>query len=208
MPAIKGGDFVHIVATVNVKKAEGKILYVNPSSSTIDSDAATEPGVELLVADAAGQELFREPVVVRKSSCDDHSDVGMIQVDILRQPGMQAIVLLVNGKAVARYEAGTSAPTAPEADVALEAAAGPSPHRRTLTLEEAAEIEPQSGVTYSVQVKPDNSDNWNTIAVGRPTPKVEIDRNQFAAATKARVRILRTNGFEEDVIAENVVDLF
>ncbi|XUJ33037.1 hypothetical protein ACQ5SK_33500 [Bradyrhizobium japonicum] len=44
---IKTGSFVHVVATINKTAGDGKIMYVNPSVSTIASDAATDKDVEL-----------------------------------------------------------------------------------------------------------------------------------------------------------------
>ena len=76
-----------------------------------------------------------------------------------------------------------------------------------MKINELAGLQPVSGVTYSVQVKPDNKETWDTIAVGRPTPQVDVDRNQFAGAKSATVRVLRTTGFDEDVIAEDKIDL-
>ena len=75
------GSYVHVVATINTKSGEGKILYVNPASSTIVSDANPEPNVELAVADPAGNSLYRANVVVRRSSCehDRPNDVGLIR---------------------------------------------------------------------------------------------------------------------------------
>jgi hypothetical protein len=209
MSAITTGDFVHVVATVNTRTEDGTILYVNPSSTTIEGEAAADPNVELLVTGRDGETLRREAVVVRRSSPEDgdSSDLGLIQADIPRQDGMKSVALLVNGKEVSRYEAGAPAPR-PPATLGLVGTAGASPNRRRLTLAEAADLAPAEGVTYTVQVKPDTGGPWNTISVGRPTPHVEIDRNQFAGARMAEVRVLRTTGFDEDVVAEDSVDLF
>lgn len=210
MSTIQTGDFVHVVATVNTKSEGGKILYVNPSTSTIQTDASPEAGVELVVEDAHGQILYREAVVVRRSSCEgtEQGEVGLVQADIPRQTGMKSVSLLVNGKEVSRYAAGVFSAIPEAANLGLASATEVAPHRRRLTLVQAAELQPTTGVTYSVQVKPDTGGPWNTIAVGRPTPSVEIDRNQFAGARKAEVRILRTTGFDEEVVAQEIVDLF
>ncbi|MEO8372124.1 MAG: hypothetical protein ABI806_23265 [Candidatus Solibacter sp.] len=210
MSTIQSGDFVHVVATVNMKTGDGKILYVNPSTSTVQSDAAREANVELVAEDAAGQPLHREAVVVRRSSGDggDRGDVGLIQSDLPRVDGMKSIALLFNGKEVSRYAGGEPAPAAQPANLGLAMTPESGPHRRLLELTQAGQFQPVDGVTYSVQVKPDTDGHWNTIAVGRPTPDVEIDRNQFPNATKAEVRVLRTTGFDEQVIAHETVDLF
>ncbi len=210
MVAIKTGNFVHVVATVHTKAQEGKILYVNPSTSTVQSDAPSNDVVRLVVQDGNGQELYSEPVVVRLASCEDpHScDVGLIQADLPRLPGMNSVLLMVNDKVVSRYDAATPPPVSQARGLTLADAAPDAPHRRQLTLRQTAGLQPTAGVTYTVQVKPDTGGHWNTIAVGRPTPNVEIDRNQFAGAKKAEVRVLRTTGFDEQVIVHETVDLF
>jgi hypothetical protein len=205
---IRTGSYVHVVATINMKTGDGKILYVNPANSTIVSEAAPEPHVELAVANRADKQVYRAPVVVRRSSCDHDqpNDVGLIQADLPQTPDMKSVSLLFNGKEVSRYEGGQPAP-APAAASGLELAPGASTNRQRLKISELAGLEPAAGVTYSVQVKPDTGGPWNTIAVGRPTPEVDLDRNQFAGAKNATVRVLRTTGFNEDIIAEDTVDL-
>jgi len=212
MPAIERGDYVHVVATVDLDAKSGKILYVNPANTRFASDAVPDGRVELVAADAAGKTLVRAAVIPRYGSCEEEGQTrtGLVQADLPRIAGMKSLELLIDGASVSRYEAG--APPPPPAAPARRglgfAAPGLAAHRRPLTLHDAATIAPMAGVTYSVQVKPDTGGPWNTIAVGSPTPHVEIDRNQFAGAKTAEVRILRTTGFEEEVLAEDVVELF
>ena len=54
-------------------------MYVNPSVSTVASDAVTDKDVELAAYDEKGKEVYREPVVVRRSSDepDRPNDVGL-----------------------------------------------------------------------------------------------------------------------------------
>jgi hypothetical protein len=205
---IKTGSYVHVVATINMKTGDGKILYVNPANSTIVSDAAPEPQVELAVTSREGKQVYRAPVVVRRSSCDHNqpNDVGLIQADLPQTPDMKSVSLLFHDKEVSRYEGGQPA-SAAGAAFGLALGRGPSTNRQQLKISELAGLQPAAGVTYSVQVKPDSGGPWNTIAVGRPTPELEFDRNQFAGAKIATVRVLRTTGFDEDVIAQDTVDL-
>lgn len=210
MSSIEAGNFVHVVATVNTKTGEGQIRYVNPAKSTIRTDATRDANVELVVEDGQGTELHREPVVVRRSSCEGETrgDVGLIQADLPYQAGMKALALMVDGREVSRYVAGDPPAAPAPVTLGLEALAGAAPHHQALTLDQAAGLQPAPGVTYSVQVKPDTGGPWNTVAVGRSTPTVDIDRNQFAGAKKAEVRVLRTTGFDEEVIAQETVNLF
>jgi hypothetical protein len=208
--AVKTGNFVHIVATINMETGEGRILYVNPATSTIASTAARDPNVEILAENANGTVIHRENAVVRRSSYDPKQPhaVGLIQADIPQDPTMTAVTLRFKGKEVSRYQAGEMAPL-PPGGVSLSA--GPvlddKPNKRSLTIAELAQLGPAPGVTYTIQVKPDTGGPWHTIAVGRKTPHVELDRNQFAGAKSVTVRVLRTTGFQEEVLAEETLDL-
>lgn len=208
---VKAGQYVHVVATINVETGEGNIRYVNPATVALASDAVPDAAVEIVAADAAGKELFRGPVVVRRSSPEpDRSDaVGLIQADIPSMAGMQSVALLFNGKQVDRYEGGVMPDEAPVSGMKLglqPSVAGA--HKQQLTIGQLGAVPPAPGVTYTVQVKPEGAGPWNTVAVGRPTPNVEIDRNQFPGAKKAEVRVLKTTGFQEEVIADEMIELF
>ena len=209
---IKTGQYVHIVATINVDTGEGHIRYVNPATTILASDAATDPAVEIKAADAGGNELFRSHVVVRRSSPEpDRSDaVGLVQADIPAVAGMRSVALLFNGEEVDRYEGGAMPEQVPAGGMklGLQRSASGDAHKQQLTIGQLGAVPPAPGITYTVQVKPEGEGPWNTIAVGRPTPNVEIDRNQFPGTKKAAVRVLRTTGFQEDVIADETIDLF
>jgi hypothetical protein len=133
---------------------------------------------------------------------------------------MKVVRLWINGQEVSKYEAGAPpaagapaaavgaggmAPGGADASLALEAAGADRPHRRQLRM--GAGSQPRRGVTYTVQVKPEGSDAWHTISVGRDTPETEIDRNQFPGSRKVDVRVLQTTGFDERVMAEKKFDL-
>jgi hypothetical protein len=207
---IQTGSFVHVVATINKTSGDGKIMYVNPSASTIASDAVTDKDVELAAYDSNGKEIYREPVVVRRSSNEPNrpNDVGLIQADLPRMPDMKSVRLLLKGQEISRYDGGPKPPGAAAGETfGLALAGSAAANRRPLKIDELAGLQPAAGVTYSVQVKPDNKETWDTIAVSRPTPDVDVDRNQFAGAKRATIRVLRTTGFDEDVIAEDTIDL-
>ena len=206
---IKTGSFVHVVATINKTGGDGKIMYVNPSVSTIASDAVADKDVELAAYDSNGTEIYRGPVVVRRSSNepDRPNDVGLIQADLPRMPDMKSVCLLLKGQEISRYDGGPKPPGAAAKTLGLELGGSATANRRPLKINELGGLQPAAGVTYSVQVKPDNKETWDTIAVSRPTPDVDVDRNQFAGAKRATIRVLRTTGFDEDVIAEDTIDL-
>jgi hypothetical protein len=211
------GHFVNIVASVNRVDGTGKILYVNPS--TVSTPADVQKGSSdfdafaLVLEDANGHEMARLTPNVQVASCEDgHTPVtGLISQDVPVQAGMKRIVLYHGTNAISSFESG-----APRSAGAV--AAGMAPMAVTIPLSTknnrlALGADPQSavaierGVTYTVQVKSQGAPEWQTIAVGRETPDVEIDRNQFPGSPKVAVRVLRSTGFEDEVLSQQDIDL-
>ena len=209
-PELKTGQFVHVVATLNLETGEGRIRYVNPATSTLAGGALPDSDVELVARDAAGTELARTSVVVRRSSPepDQSNAVGLIQADIPVQADMQSIALVFKGNEVDRYTSGAPLPpTAGTAGLGLAPGDGVADQESRLSLDDLDKIQPAAGITYTVQVKPEAGGQWNTIAVGRSTPNVKIDGNQFPGSKTAVVKVIRTTGFEEATVAEGTVKL-
>jgi hypothetical protein len=218
-PRLERGQFVHIVATVDLGQDSGAIRYVNPATTGMTASDQGHPDVEMSVEDTNGQRKKTWHPVVRFASPgpDGKKAVGLIQEDIPYEPWMKVVLLLVRGKEVGRYQAGIpDAAPSPTLDRPAAAVppgpgltlgtAGPAapPRRRLLVHRDAPK---RAGLTYTVQVRPEGAGAWNTIAVGRETPDVEIDRNQFPGARHVDVRIVQTTGFEQRILAEEKVDL-
>src|SRR5438128_10481625 len=109
---LKTGSYVHVVATINMKTGDGKILYVNPATSTIVSEASPAPNVELAVTNGEGKQVYRAPVVVRRSSCDhdQSNDAGLIQADLPQTYDTKSVPLPFNGNEFSPYDGGQPAP--------------------------------------------------------------------------------------------------
>ena len=56
-----------------------------------------------------------------------------------------------------------------------------------------------SNVTYNIQVSTDDGQTWQTVAVGRASPEMTIDRTQFAPGSRVAVRVVATDGFTNNV---------
>lgn len=203
---IKQQKFVHVVGTVDVDKKTGSILYVNPATmGVVGLDAGGGGRAELVVEDGQGQELARAHPAIRLDPCDTAATEGLIQHDLPFIEGMRAIRLVLDGKEVARYNsAATTASPESTAGGMQFAAAAASPHRR---LVELPEIEAESGVSYTVMVRPEGEKAWQATSVGVPRPAFELDNNQFPGKRQVSVRVLRTTGMKDEVIAEEDVNL-
>jgi hypothetical protein len=208
---------IHVVGSIDTKDGGGRILYVNPTTAPAPpTDTAAGPtpqpapgtGVELVIEDAKGNELQRvRPAVLRPSDPGD-STACLIDHQIVPSEGMAKLKLLYDGTVVDTFKAGApppaQAPEAGPAEISMGAFPG-DPAKPKLDLDQFAE--PEAGVSYTVQVRPEGGELWQTVAVGRPTPNVVIDANQFPGAQNATVRVLRSTGFDDAVVAEGDVDL-
>jgi hypothetical protein len=213
--------FVNIIASIDLRGGGGQILYVNPSAGhevPLGEEAMgasprspQEARYEIVAQDKGGTELARQPAQLQVSSCapGEQPPSAMVAQDIPLLQGMSRLLLQRDGQTIAEYEAGQSLKAQGAAAPGTRAlGVGPpvpgAPHRRPLELDDG--IEPESGVSYTVQVRPDGSGPWQTIALGQAQPKANIDARQFPGARKAQVRVLRTTGFEDEVIAEKEVE--
>lgn len=207
---------IHVVGSVDIGTGTGEFLYVNPTTTAASRSAAAgaappanQPpqgtGFELVVEAADGKELSRMRPAILLPSDDHASKTGLIDQNISYAEGMVRLVLLHDGKVVNTFEAGSPEPTVAARPQGLEMGAGPPGHPEKRSMSMAAPDEP--GVSYTIQVRPDGEKIWQTIAVGQKSPKVVLDRNQFPAAERATVRVLRSTGFEDNIIAEDEMDL-
>jgi hypothetical protein len=205
--------FVHVVATVDLARQQGAIRYVNPATIGTVSDMPGHPAVEMSVESRDGAQKKTWHPVVRFASSEggEPPSAGLIQEDIAAAPWMCIVRLFVKGKEVATYEGAAAdalraaAPAAaPGAGLALEPV-GEGGNKRRLRITDA--VPKQAGLTYTIQVRPAGTTAWHTIATGRETPDVQVDRNQFPGARRVGVRVIQTTGFQERVIAEDEIDL-
>ncbi|MFJ2689441.1 hypothetical protein [Pseudomonas sp. NPDC087336] len=238
---------INIVATVDLKKGLGEILYVNPVRAEAGADpselfaGASPQGMApsgvvagalavhvgaahfiIRIEDKNGAVLTQIIPHIKTSKCNlrRSSDIepesvgavakkqtttGMINEFVPFVEGMKAVVLMHDGKEVSRFQDGTAAKLGAGMGLAFREAVDGAAHR--LSVSAVAETLPEQGVTFTVQVKPEGTQAWQTITVGRERPDIQLDRNQFPSARKARVRILRSTGFDDEIFAEEEVKL-
>lgn len=195
------GDFISVVAEVSLTNRTGKILYVNPVSLALTPAAAGVPGFELRVLDAAGQELGVHEAHVKLNTCNDPTDerTGIVDAVIPAHAGARTVELRYEGQVLDTFSGGGGAPEVSNlrSDAATDSAlsfAWDGPAEFGETGEDAP-----SNVTYNVQVSTDDGQTWQTVAVGRTSPDVQIDRTQFAPGSRVTVRVIATDGFTNTV---------
>lgn len=205
------GRFVHVVSSVDLEKRTGKILYVNPASSAQESGVEGDPSIELRFLSRDGNPLVSVSPILHLASCEGRgaSRIALIQEDVKFETGMSSIELRIDGKTVDAYKTAQAAPSAMLTPDKLKATRmqGASPFAAPKMQVETAggAVAESEGVSYTVQAQPAQGSPWTTLAVGSKTPKVTVDANQFPGSRSVLVRVLKTDGFTEDVIAQDTI---
>jgi hypothetical protein len=195
-----GEVVVSVVATVNLTKRTGRILYVNPLERLIASDRERS-GPAVLRVKGVGDKVLREtPVPVRLNSelRPGEDQVGIVDAVLRVDASTRAIELVLDGQTADSYAVGGALPSLRALRV-VEGAA------KEITIVTDAEQPVERGQTYSVQVSTDDGQTWQAIAVGLKRPALDLDRSQFRAGQEVRVRVVATNGLQRSVVMSETV---
>lgn len=185
------GDFVNVVATINLTQQTGKILYVNPVSRALTSAPVGESNVEIRVLNADGQNLQAVLVRVKFNTCADSSrdQIGIVDAIIPSHPDARQLELLIEGHVVDTFRAGVATP-----DVSNLRREEMTESMMSFAWDAPADAEPAK-ISYNIQSSTDDGNTWQTIAVGRSSPNLSIDRSQYPPGSRVTVRVIATDGF-------------
>lgn len=205
-------QLIHIVGIINTEHGTGQFLYVTPVKNIVAQTteglvtASTSTDAELIVQAQDGTELAHMPVSLMRASDGDDSANAVIDQIIPIHEGMARLSLRYLGNEIAAYKAGKNvSPAATSAGISFGMPPPGSSNKREMSLD--VNYAAEEGVTYTIQVRPEGENLWQTIAMGLPVPDTTLDRNQFPDAERAHIRIVRTNGFVEAIVAEESVQL-
>ena len=190
------GNFVNVVATINLTQRASKILYVNPVSRTLMPATTGDTNVEIRILDDQDQTLETVPVTVKLNTCSESSadQIGIIDAVIPWHPDGRELQLLIDGQVVDSFRRGAT----PEV----------SNLRRETTTESAmsfawdeADDAESTNVKYNIQSSTDDGQTWQTLAVGHTSPQIDIDRSQYPPGSVVTVRVIATDGFTNNIIS-------
>jgi hypothetical protein len=221
---LREGDFVNVVATVNLTRNTGDVAYVNrvnraliPTASrplVPTSSSGAELG-EVRAVDASGRVVASQLTPIKFDSDKEPGEdrTGIVDAFLPTPESATAIEVLISGRVIARRDVGA---TLPASRVDPGAAAAPirpmqvSPTARAagggILLDWSAAGASAAGVTYSVLVSTDGGASWQTLAVGVREPRLQVSTDQFGVA-KLQVRVLASNGLQTSEIARQDVDV-
>lgn len=213
MPDNASNAFAHVIASIDTATGEGKIRYVLPSKMRTGAgeQAGAMPGdeqVRLVLKNAAGKEIGRVRPELRFEACDDEETPhrALIQQDVEMISGLAEVDLEFQGKTVDTFRPEQALPVDQQfretANYGLPLPG--SPDKLSLG---TPKIIPQAGVSYMVQAKPDNSEKWQTLSVGMPTPDFVVDKNQFPGASSLEVRVTQNAGFHSHTVDQRKIKI-
>lgn len=205
--------FVHVVASIDIATGEGRLRYVLPSQMrTGTSGQASAPPdddqVRLVLKDVTGKEIGRVRPDLRFEACDDGEKPhrALIQQDLEVTSALAEIDLEFQGKVVDVFRPEAAGPVDQQfretATFGLPLSGDPN----KLTLG-TSKIEPRRGVSFMVQARPDNSDAWQTLSIGKPSPDFIVDKNQFPGASSVEVRVTQNAGFQSRIVDHRTIKL-
>jgi hypothetical protein len=191
-----GRTLIHVVATVNLTRQQGKIEYVNPLSA---GDASVlKPGSQVQIRVLSADEtLLREyPVEVKLNSelGPEDDKEGLIDAALTVDPAARVVQLAIAGGIADTFR---GAAQAPSGDVSS----------RVKVEKAAVHLSWQPGPTadakqtFTIQASTDGGQTWYTLGVGLTEPSIQIHKGQFEAGREVRLRVLATDGFTQLVVA-------
>jgi hypothetical protein len=191
-----GRTLIHVVATVNLTRQQGKIEYVNPLSA---GDASVlKPGSQVQIRVLSADEtLLREyPVEVKLNSelGPEDDKEGLIDAALTVDPAARVVQLAIAGGIADTFRAAAQAPSG---DVSS----------RVKVEKAAVHLSWQPGPTadakqtFTIQASTDGGQTWYTLGVGLTEPSIQIHKGQFEAGREVRLRVLATDGFTQLVVA-------
>ena len=191
-----GRTLIHVVATVNLTRQQGKIEYVNPLSA---GDASgLKPGSQVQIRMlSADERLLREyPVEVKLNSelGPEDDKEGLIDAALAVDPAARVVQLVIAGGIADTFRAAAQAPSGGVSSrVEVEKAAV------HLSWQPGPTVDTKH--TYTIQASTDGGQTWYTLGVGLTEPSIQIHKGQFEAGLEVRLRVLATDGFTQLVVA-------
>lgn len=191
---------LNVVATVDLTAGTAEIVLINPLPAALPQ-TPRDPSAQRVTLRMIGVDGVVEDheVAVQIDSCADEPGqprTGLVDAVVDAPAGLAAVELHWDGRSRSRHEIPSATPRqtqlqlAPRPVGSASAGASASGHRRTISWSGHEE-----GIRYNVQISDDEGATWQTIAVNRADPSVEIDRNQFHS-NQLQVRVLATDGVQ------------
>lgn len=192
------GPFAHVAGTFDLATKKGRIDYMTPVTVATDSNDFENAGIHLVGESEEKREIFDKSVNPQRNSCAPQATKGTFEEYIPISPDLARVRLTIDGVTAAEFSRGQRATPG---NLTLGPPDPSTPHR--MPIKPGAAAQPAANVTYTVQAKADGA-SWQTVALGLPLPKVDIDVNQFPNAKRLEIRVLQSDGFDESEVFRQI----
>lgn len=190
-PGSSSEKWLSILGNLDLDARRGEISAVHPAAGPIEHGETSDIRIRLRGLDSAGAKLFDQPVFPMINSCQPDAKRGTFEETVRLDSRLTRITLTIDGMQVDDFVPGKKLSPG---QVQFGAPAGFDGHRIGVT----SSAEAAANVTYTIQVRPEGSNFWQTVGIDLPRPdEGEVDINQFPGAAALDVRILQSDGFSE-----------
>lgn len=203
---LKKGDYVNVVATLNLTAKTAKIQFVNPVAACMQPTEEPKSNVKLQLVDENNSVVKLIPVQVKFDSCLEPTEglKGIVDASVIIPSGVVAIELTIDDKVVDRFRNG------PKMIAAAKNVRRKIEHGMpavSTAIQWDSEQADDTNITYSVQASTDKGQTWSNISIGRSSPEISFDKTEFEGRNNILIRVVSTNGFEANVSAPETIDL-
>lgn len=198
------GDFVNVVATINVTKNTAKIQFVNRVSRALVPKSVVGNRAQVVFRDKDGKVLAEHSVDVLFDTDipDEEDQTGLIDATVPFAPGTALVELVSGGKVVDSRRVSRNAPAVRNLRLPRLANRAALAERNVLRWEAA---DPDDDpLTYSVQLSFDDGRTWQTYAVGLTSPEWEIDPS-VGEQKRVLFRVIANDGFNSTTLRSGVL---
>jgi hypothetical protein len=188
---LKRGDYVVIVAKLNLSKTTGKILHVKhvQQAQVPTTESANTAVIRLL--NREGTVIGTYPQWIRQDSdrLEGEDATALINATIPEARNAGAVELVLRGVVVDRIEIPATAPRIASASVRRS-----DPGGNPVI---AWERSPNDNVSYEVSVSADDGRTWETVATGYREASFDLSSDLLLGRKATVVRIIASDGYNE-----------
>jgi hypothetical protein len=179
---VQEGHQVSIVATLNLTRQTGKILYVNHVKRALVSGAIQDSPAKIVVRGRDLNVLGTFPAVIKQDTDIPEGE---------DKTAAAVIELVLNGKTVDQLKIPAHPPEVKPGKPLVRTDRGG-------LLAEWQGYHPEGArLTYLVQISPDGLKDWQTIGVGQTEPRITITPEQLKKAPNGVLRVVANDGYNE-----------
>jgi hypothetical protein len=194
---LQTGDFVNVVARVNVTRRTGRIVYVNRLTKALVTESTVDGRAKIRVTDINGRAT--EYPAILKLDTDiprGRNQTALVDEAFPSTPGTAKLELLLDGKVLDTIRVSKSAPVVRNLSLSEGRTGGRGARARSTPVVTWEANDPDGGtLTYTVLLSYDGGATWETAAVGLSMHRLELSPSNMKNTDSFLVRVIASDGF-------------